>query len=55
MGADLEDGRWGPNQGVWDGSPQWGPGAKPWHGVWGQNHPEAGAFLKIHNVNFKAL
>jgi len=24
----------GTKSGVWDGSPQWGLGAKPWHGFW---------------------
>jgi len=27
--------------GLGNGSPQWGPGAKPWYGVWGQSPPEA--------------
>jgi len=46
----------GGKSGVCNGDvPQWGSGAKPQQGVWGRSPPEAGAFKKIHNLNFKAL
>jgi len=35
--------------------PQWGSGAKPRQEVWGQSHSEAEAFLKVHNLKFKAM
>jgi len=54
--VDLEDGVGGPNHGVWGTEvPQWAPGAKPRQEVWGWSPPEAGAFSKMHNLNFKAL
>ena len=55
-GADLEGGVGeGKSGGLGDGSPQWGPGAKPRQGVWGMESPRSWSILKIHNLNFKAL
>ena len=64
---DLEGEVGGENQGVWRTEvpqwqgvwgtevPQWGPEAKPRQEVWGWSPPEAGAFLKLQNLKFKAL
>ena len=46
--ADLEGGVGrgrGGGKPLGDGSPQWGPGAKPRQGVRGRSPPEAGIFL----------
>jgi len=32
----------------------WDPGAKPQQGPAGRSPPEAGAFLKVHSLKFKA-
>ena len=54
-GANLEGGVGGKSGGLGDGSSPVGSRSEAPAGVWGRSPPEAGAFSKIHNLNFMAL